>query len=75
MKEQSQQQTQPTPEELFQALKVVGKFAEESNGYFEVWDDNEVILRNAKGDDSLVYLELNEETPESMMEQLKPHQK
>lgn len=69
-----QAQNQPTSEEIFQALVTLGRFANQSNGYFEVWDDNEVVLRNVKSDNSLVYLELNNETPESMMEQLKPHQ-
>lgn len=62
-----------TPEELFKALKVVGRFADKSNGYFEVWDDNEVILRNVKGDNSLVFLDLSEETPETLIAKLEPH--
>lgn len=71
MNGQTQQEEQKTvPEELFQALKVVGKFAEASIGYVEVWDENEIVIRNVKTEATIELIDLSEETPNSLLNKL-----
>jgi len=68
MSANSQQHHQETAEALFQALRLIGKFAEQSIGYVETWDTNEIVIRDVKTNNAITFIDLSEETPSSLLD-------
>lgn len=56
--------------QLMEALKLIGRFSQKSTGYIEVWDENEIVIRNVKTNDAIEFIDLSEETPKSLVNKL-----